>query len=287
MKKISMGKLQLVSLLDGFIKLDGGAMFGVVPKPIWKSLTPADERNRITLAMRPLLIIHPDANILIDTGIGNKYDEKSADIYGIDRHPGIEDELKKAGLTPDKIDIVINTHLHFDHAGGNTTKKGNKIFPTFPNAKYIIQSAEWDVAIHPNPRSKASYLPENFIPIKENGNLEIIKGEKEILPGIRCVLTNGHTEGHQIVIIGSENKGALYWGDLIPTIAHIRTPYIMGYDIFPLNVMRGKEKYIKFVEEKDYISFFEHDPLICCGYIRGEGKKIHIEPYKGEVRSRK
>ena len=277
MKKINIGKLQVISFLDGFIRLDGGAMFGVIPKPLWSRLTPSDERNRITIAMRPLLIIHPDANILIDTGIGNKYDEKFADIYGVNSKPGLVNELKDAGFTPNDIDIVINTHLHFDHAGGNTIKKGNEVSPTFPKATYIIQKTEWETALNPDPRSKASYLPENFIPIEDNGKLKIIDGEEEILPGIKCLKTGGHTEGHQIVLIESENKGALYWGDLLPTIAHLRTPYIMGYDIFPLDVMREKEKYIKLVQEKNYISFFEHDPILCCGYIRGEGKKIHIE----------
>jgi len=280
MKKIKIGKIKVISLLDGFIKLDGGAMFGVIPKPLWSRLTPSDERNRITLAMRPLLILHPDANILIDTGIGNKYDEKFADIYGVDRNPGLENDLRKAGFIPEDIDVVINTHLHFDHAGGNTIRKGNGIFPTFPMAKYIIQKIEWETAINPNPRSKASYIKENFTPIEENGQLKIINGEEEILPGIRCIKTGGHTEGHQIVAIKSEGKGALYWGDLMPTIAHLKIPYIMGYDIFPLDVMREKKKYIKFVQQKGYLSFFEHDPLLCCGYIEGEGKKIHIEPYK-------
>ncbi len=277
MKRIKIGKLEIISLLDGFIKLDGGAMFGVIPKPLWTRLTPSDERNRITIAMRPLLIIHPDANILIDTGIGNKYDEKFADIYGVDRKPGIENDIKKSGFTPEDIDIVINTHLHFDHAGGNTIKRGNEIFLTFPNATYIVQKLEWEIALNPDPRSKASYIKENFMPVKESGKLKIIDGEMEILSGVKCIKTGGHTEGHQIVVIDSDNNGALYWGDLMPTIAHLKTPYIMGYDIFPLDVMREKEKYIKLVQEKNYISFFEHDPLVCCGYIAGEGKKIHIQ----------
>ena len=280
MKKIKIGDLEVFSLLDGFIKLDGGAMFGVIPKPLWTRLTPSDDRNRITLAMRPLLIKHPEANILIDTGIGNKYDEKFADIYGVERNPGIEVDLKEAGFTPEDIDIVINTHLHFDHAGGNTTKKDDGIYLTFPNATYIIQKLEWEAAVNPDPRSRASYINENFIPIQEAEKLKIIDGEYEVVPGVKCIRTGGHTSGHQIIEIVSGKSGAIYWGDLLPTVGHLRIPYIMGYDLFPLDVMREKERFIKYVQERDYISFFEHDPLVCCGYIRGEGKKIHLESIK-------
>lgn len=276
---IKIGKFECIPLSDGKFWLDGGAMFSVVPKVLWQKTNPSDEINRILLGLHPLLIRHPEANILIDTGIGDKFDEKLKGIYGVDKSETIEKSLARYGLKTIDINMVINTHLHFDHAGGNTYYSiGGEALPRFPNATYIIQKKEWKAALNPNPRSKASYLKENFLPIESHNLLQIIDGDVEIFPNIRCIRTGGHTEGHQIVIVEGGNAGAIYWADLIPTTSHLRIPYIMGYDLFPLEVMSEKEKYIKLTVEKKWISFFEHDPKYTTGRIVFENKKPKFIP---------
>lgn len=271
---IKVGKFECFPLSDGKFWLDGGAMFGVVPKVFWERTNPSDEKNRILLGLHPLLIKHPEANILVDTGIGDKFSEKFGKIYAVDKSETLEGSLSEVGLKVDEIDKVIITHLHFDHAGGNTYySEDGKPVVKFKNATYIIQKKEWNVALNPNTRSKASYLKDNFLPVKENNQLKLIDGDEEIFPGITCVLTGGHTEGHQIVIIRDGEEGGIYWADLIPTTSHIRLPYIMGYDLFPLEVIAKKEHFIKMATENKYVSFFEHDPNKTSGYIlEKEGK---------------
>jgi glyoxylase-like metal-dependent hydrolase (beta-lactamase superfamily II) len=271
---IKIGKFECFPLSDGKFWLDGGAMFGVVPKIFWEKTNPSDEKNRILLGLHPLLIKHPESNILVDTGIGDKFSEKFGKIYGVDKSETLEETLSECGLETGDIDKVIITHLHFDHAGGNTyySEEGEPVVK-FKNASYIIQKKEWEAALKPNPRSKASYLKDNFLPIEENNQLKLIDGDEEIFPGITCVLTGGHTEGHQIVIIRDNGKGAIYWADLIPTTSHIKLPYIMGYDLFPLEVIDKKKHFIKMATENKYVSFFEHDPNKTVGYIlEKEGK---------------
>jgi len=276
---IKIGKFECFPLSDGKFWLDGGAMFGVVPKIFWQRTNPSDEKNRILLGLHPLLIKHPETNILIDTGIGDKFDEKLEMIYRVDRSETIEDNLAKYGLKTTDIDKVIITHLHFDHAGGNTyfSKEGEAL-PKFPNATYFIQKKEWETALKPNPRSKASYLKENFKPLETHNLLQLLDGDVEIFQNVRCIRTGGHTEGHQIVIIEDAGKTAVYWADLIPTTSHIKIPYIMGYDLFPLETMREKERLIKLAVDKEWISFFEHDPRYTTGYISLEKGKLRFFP---------
>jgi glyoxylase-like metal-dependent hydrolase (beta-lactamase superfamily II) len=276
---IKIGAFECVPLSDGSFYLDGGAMFGVVPKIFWNKTNPADEKNRIHLGLHPLLIKHPERRILIDTGIGEKFNAKFQSIYCIDKSETIEGCLKLNGMKPEEIDMVIITHLHFDHGGGNTKHdtQGN-VIPKFPNATYIIQEAEWQVALTPNERSKASYLKENYVPLEEYGLLRLIKGTQEIFPGIKCILTGGHTEGHQIVTIEDKGDGAIYWADLMPTTSHVRIPYIMGYDLFPLDVIKNKQEFIKMSIERGWTSFFEHDPQYTHGKISLEDGKPRFIP---------
>lgn len=278
-RSIPIGAFECIPLSDGTFYLDGGAMFGVVPKIFWNKLNPADERNRIHLGLHPLLICHPEKKILIDTGIGEKFDEKFRSIYGVDKSESIEGCLSKSGLKPADIDVVIISHLHFDHAGGNTMRdaKGN-VVPKFPNATYVLQKKEWEVGLKPNPRSKASYLKENYVPLEEFGLLKLIDGEYEVFPGITCHPTGGHTEGHQVVTIEDGERGAIYWADIMPTTSHVRIPYIMGYDLFPLDVIKYKEKFISLSVEKGWISFFEHDPEYTHGRISLEDGRPRFIP---------
>ena len=272
------GDFAIFLLSDGTFWLDGGAMFGVVPKAIWNRLNPADEANRIELGLSCLLIQAASRNVLVDTGIGDKYDEKFKERFNVQRSPGLIGALKGMGLTPEDIDLVINTHLHFDHAGGNTRLVEGKPVPTFPRARYVIQRGEWEEAINPNERTRASYLEENLAPIQEAGLLELIEGDRELLPGVRTIVTGGHTRDHQMVLLESQGKRALYLGDLIPTTSHIRTPYVMGYDLYPLDTMREKKKVLNEALDGHWLLIFEHDPKVGMGYLSQEGSKLKLNP---------
>jgi glyoxylase-like metal-dependent hydrolase (beta-lactamase superfamily II) len=274
---MNVGDFKLYSLFDGYFGLDGGAMFGVVPKPLWEKTNPPDERNRIKLALRPLLIITSKERILIDTGIGDKYDQKFADRYRIERLDNLHNSLKNNGLDERDISMVILTHLHFDHCGGSTRNEGGKVVPTFPNARYFVQEAEWNEALNPNRRSRASYLPENFLALKEAGQLELLNGSVEILPGIELIHTGGHTRGMQIVKISSGSQTALFWSDMIPTRGHIPVPYIMGYDLYPLDSMEQKEKLLRQAIAEGWISFLEHDPEVVAGRISSDNDKYRFD----------
>ena len=224
---VKLGDFVLEPVSDGFFRLDGGAMFGVVPKVLWEKTNPPDEKNRILLGLNCLLIRKGEENILVDTGIGGKADEKFNSIFAVDRNPSIQDSLSELGLIEEDITIVINTHLHFDHAGGNTLRnaKGN-IRPAFPNARYMVQRGEWEDAIHPNARTRASYHTEDFLPLMEAGQMELIDGNQEIVEGISVFKTSGHNRHIQLVKIESHGETGVFLSDIIPTASHIAPPYI-------------------------------------------------------------
>ena len=259
----SVGRVHVLEA--GLQRLDGGAMFGVVPRPLWERRIRADERNRIPLAMRCLLVEHPDALVLIDTGAGNKEDEKFREIYGLENDGSptrLEDAIRDAGHSPDDVTLVIDTHLHFDHAGGNTWRSPDgAIEPAFPRARYVVQRGEWEFAHMNNERIRASYLPLNFDPVADRGLFDFVEGETELLPGIRMVPTPGHTPHHQSVLIG-EGDGALFFlADLVPTTAHLPLPWIMGYDIEPLVTLETKRRVLTRARDEQWLLVFEHDPV--------------------------
>ena len=281
---MNLGDFRLHSLSDGFFGLDGGAMFGVVPKPIWERTNPADDRNRIRLASRPLLVVAGADRILIDTGIGDKWDEKTRDIYSIEKNNTVETSLAQVGIKPTDVTMVVLTHLHFDHAGAATRlDQSGKSVPRFPNARHYVQRREWEAALTPNRRSRASYVPVDFLPIQEAGLLNLIDGDHrlELEPGLalELLLTGGHTPGHQVVLIRSDGQAAIYWGDLIPTRSHLATPYIMGYDLHPLETMTQKEKLVGLAIAGRWVSFFEHDPDFASGVIEEENGKPFLRPF--------
>ncbi|HID94421.1 MAG TPA: MBL fold metallo-hydrolase [bacterium (Candidatus Stahlbacteria)] len=277
---MKLGNFEIFLISDGNFWLDGGAMFGVVPKVLWEKTNPADQLNRIELGLNCCLIRAKNRNILIDTGVGDKLDRKFANMYRIKKSRNISDSLKAIGLSEADIDIVINTHLHFDHCGGNTKVEDGSFAPRFKKAKYLIQRQEWEDATHPNERTKASYLQENFIPVKEGGQLELIDGNEEIIPGVKTIVTGGHTVGHQVVLIESEGETALYLGDLVPTTSHIKIPYVMGYDLYPLDTMRKKKELLRRAVVERWLLIFEHDPKVFAGYLKErEGKFILKEEY--------
>jgi len=277
-RRYALGDLELISLCDGLIRLDCGAMFGVVPKPLWEKQAPADGRNRITLAMRPL-IVRGARTMIIDAGLGAKDSARFHEIYGVDRTRSLEVTMADAGIAPEDVDIVLATHLHFDHAGGFTYRDaGGKIRPTFPRAQYIVRRGEWEDATHTHPRNRASYLADNFVPLAEAGVLQLVDEDATIMPGVKVRRTGGHTMHHQMVFIESKKKTAAYVADLIPTTAHLPDPWIMGYDLYPMDTLAAKQRFLKEALEQEMLVFFEHDPLVAAGYIREQEGKRRVEP---------
>ena len=275
----SVGRFKCWTLEAGGQKLDGGAMFGVVPKPLWEKRIPADERNRIPLALRCLLVEHPDGLVLVDTGVGNKDDAKFRDIYGIenDGQPGpkaLEDAIRETGHRPEAVRWVINTHLHFDHAGGNTVMNGGgEVRLAFPSATYVVQKGELDFAVTPNERIRASYLLPNFAPVAAAGRFRLISGEAEILPGITCLPTPGHVPFHQSVLIRSDGATACFLGDIVPTSAHLPAPWIMGYDLEPLVTLATKKELLPRAAREDWMLVFEHDPRVARARLARDPRK--------------
>lgn len=271
---MKLGQFDIFPVSDGRFRLDGGAMFGVVPRVLWEKCCPADDLNRIQLSLTCLLIRAQGKYILVDTGLGYKHDEKFKRMFAVDRVPSLLDSLKQLGVSPGDIHLVINTHLHFDHAGGNTVVENGKIAPAFPKAKYVVQHGEYEDAIHANERTRASYRPENFTPITQANRWEFLKGDGEVLPGISILVTAGHTTYHQGVKIESEGRIAFFLGDLIPTVSHLPLPYVMGYDLYPNQTLETKRWVLDRAFEEQWLLVFDHDPEVEMGYLRrnGDGK---------------
>jgi len=260
----------LYSILTGNLKLDGGAMFGVVPKVIWNKLYPCDENNLCNWSMRCLLIIEGDRKILIDTGIGDKQSEKFFANYYLNGSDSLDASLAKAGYSKDDITDVILTHLHFDHCGGAVmwNEERTDYLPAFKNATYHISRQQWEWATHPNNREKASFLKENILPIKEKAKLHLIESDEELFPGVSVRLFHGHTDGQMIPFIRYNGKTIVYMADVMPSVAHIPLPYVMSYDTRPLITLKEKEVFLKEAVRNNYLLFFEHDLYHeCCTVI--------------------
>ena len=267
-------------------RLDGGAMFGVVPRTLWQTRFEPDERHRIPMAMRCLLVEHDDGLVLIDTALGNKEDPKFLDIYGVENQglegaTQLEDALASAGFLPRDVTWVINTHLHFDHAGGNTTMDPDlendprrHVRPTFPNATYVVQRGELEFARHTNERTRASYLPHNFEPIAAAQRWRLLDGNEEVLPGIAVRVTPGHVPYHQAVVLSQRGETAVFVGDLFPTTAHLPLPWIMGYDLEPLRTLESKRSLLADALAGGWRLIFEHDPRTVMGLPVREGKAV-------------
>jgi glyoxylase-like metal-dependent hydrolase (beta-lactamase superfamily II) len=278
---MKVGRLTVHALETGIQRLDGGAMFGVVPKPLWERRIPSDERNRIRMAMRVLLIEHDDGLVLVDSGLGNKEPDKFLNIYGIDNagtngRTGLEDALAELGHKTDDIKMMLNTHLHFDHAGGDTwiapDDAQRRVQLTFPNAQYVAHGREYAWATHTNERIAASYLPHNFVPVAEAGRFRFLEGlSAEVVPGIRAIVTPGHTPWHCAVLIESDGEQLLFPADTIPTAHHLPLAWIMGYDVEPLKTLESKRQlYVEGVAA-GWRVVFEHDADTVGGrLVKGE-----------------
>jgi glyoxylase-like metal-dependent hydrolase (beta-lactamase superfamily II) len=258
---MQIGEYKLTAINSGYFKLDGGAMFGIIPRPLWEKTNPPDSLNRIKLTTRNLLLQRKGRNILIDTGMGNKWDDKSKSIYDIDQNEAsLQSELLKIGLLPEDITDVILTHLHFDHTGGSTIMDNGKLIPAFPSAKYYVQKQNLEWARNSTEKDQGSYIKENFIPLFELGVLDLIHGDTKFDKNIEFIVVNGHTFGQQLIKISDGINSLLYCGDMFPTTSHIPLPYIMGYDLQPLVTLSEKKKLLQKAAEENWKLFFEHDP---------------------------
>lgn len=280
---MKLGAFEIYPVTDGRFRLDGGAMFGVVPRVLWEKCCPADERNRVQLSLTCLLIRAHGKNILVDTGLGDKLDAKVRDMFAVDRTPPLPESLRRVGLAADDIHMVINTHLHFDHCGGNTAGKDGALAPAFKKATYFIQRGEYEDAVNVNERTRASYRSENFAPLTDFKQWEFLEGDTELLPGVSVMVTRGHTRCHQGVKIESDGQVAFYLGDLIPTVSHLPLPYIMGYDLYPLQTLDAKRRFLDKAFQERWLLIFEHDPKVSMGYVREDGEgKYYLDPARAD-----
>lgn len=271
--------MKLYTINTGKFKLDGGAMFGVVPKSIWNRLNPADENNMCSWAMRCLLIETDKKLILIDNGLGDKQSEKFFGYYFLHGNDSLVKSLANHGFSPDDITDNIITHLHFDHCGGGIKWNKDKTAyePTFKNAVYHVGKTQWESALQPNAREKASFLKENILPMQEFGQLNLVEKESELLPGIHVRFVYGHTSGQMIPLISYKDKTIAYMADLLPSTAHVPIPYVMAYDIKPLETIIEKEKWLNEAEKNNWILFFEHDPEVECCTLKMTDRGIRVD----------
>lgn len=284
---LKIGPYEVCPIPTGIFGLDGGAMFGTVPKVLWEKTNPPDQQNRIAMEARALLLKSPGNNILIDTGNGHdfvlKYGEKLgnkfAEMYNIDDSgPSLLKSLAHFGVKPEDINHVILTHFHFDHAGGATTEVAGKLAPTFPKAQYWAQKGNLETASQPNLRERASYYPANFQPLLDAKVLNLLDGPKEnFLPGISALLSDGHTKQQQMVKISDGKTTLLYCGDVVPTSTHVKIPWLMGYDLHPLTLMEEKQKYLSEAADHSWYLFFEHDPYCDSALIERNGNDFRVQ----------
>jgi glyoxylase-like metal-dependent hydrolase (beta-lactamase superfamily II) len=276
--RVELGGKTLQVLSDGRFALDGGALFGVVPRTLWERHDPPDEKNRVSLALNVALIEAAGKRILVDTGIGDKWSEKQRAIYRIDRTETLFSSLKRLSLGPEDIDFVINTHLHFDHSGGNTRIEGGKPVPAFPRARYIVQLGECEDATCPNERNRASYIEADYVPLAEHKQLETVQGDAEIVPGVRVEVIGGHTAYFQMVVVEGREKTLVIPADVLPTTSHVPLPSIMSYDLFPLGTLEAKRRLLRDAATADWSVLFYHDLRLPLGHVLEEGGRYRAEP---------
>ena len=277
-RRFPLGELELISLSDGFLRMDGGWMFGIVPKAQWSVVAPADDRNRVTLGMRPL-IVRGARTMIIDAGLGRKGDASFDDTYGVDHRYDLDRAMADARLAPEDIDIVLASHLHFDHAGGFTVRDASgRLRPRFPRAQYIVRRGEWEDATHVNSQNAARYQADNYQPLAEAGVLQLVDDDVTIMPGVRVKRTGGHSTHHQVVMIESGGKSAAFAADLIPTTVHVTESWIPALDLYPMDTLAAKWAFNEDAVAREVLVFFYHDPSVAAGYIREEGGHRRVIP---------
>jgi glyoxylase-like metal-dependent hydrolase (beta-lactamase superfamily II) len=279
MLRLTLGDFEITAVSDGIYYLDGGAFFGIVPKVLWSKKVKVDDQNRVPTGLNSIVVRTGEKTVLIETGVGNKLPEKMVRVYG--QPAELIDRLNAAGVAPDDIDIVINTHLHFDHCGWNTVRRNGSIVPTFPNAKYYVQGGEWKHA-HEGQRDAVSYLHENYDPLVESGQMQLLQGDQEIVPGISVQVFPGHTRDMQAVILESGDHTACYISDLIPTSAHIELNWGMAFDLYPLENIESRKRYYARAIPERWLTMFTHDPEVPWAHIerddRGKIVSRNLQP---------
>ncbi len=270
---MKLGDFELTALRDGFFRLDGGSMFGVVPRTNWEKQKPPDERNRINLGLNVLLVRTPDATLLLEAGIGEKVEGKGIDLYDLRQEEPLPAKLKALGVRPEDVDFVILSHLHLDHCGWSTRRQGEAWVPTFPKARYLLQSREWEAAQKPDLRSRPSYDPRNYDALEQSGLLALVDGDTQVVPGVKLRHTGGHTAGHQIACLESGGERLIFLGDLVPTFAHLRTNWHMGWDLWPLEVMARKEKLLREALRSGDLLFFTHEDTVAFARLASDEKR--------------
>jgi glyoxylase-like metal-dependent hydrolase (beta-lactamase superfamily II) len=277
MARMTLGDFELSIVSDGTYPLDGGAFFGVVPKVMWSRKVVPDEKNFIKAGLNSLLIRTGKQNVLVETGIGSKLPEKMIKVYG--QPAKLLDKLAAAGISPEEIDVVINTHLHFDHCGWNTMRHGDRVAATFPKAKYYVQEGEWQHAQEQHIRDAISYLSDNYNPLLASGQMQLLRGDREIVPGISVRVFPGHTMNMQGVVVTSGGKTACYISDLIPTSAHIDLTWVMAFDLSPIDTIDSKRRYYERALAEEWLTVFTHDDAVPWGYIEKDGAgKFTVRP---------
>jgi len=272
LQRLILGDLEITHVHDGTYYLDGGAFFGVVPKALWQRRLSADEMNRISGAMNSLLVRAGKYIVLVETGMGNKLPEKAKQIYCPQEK--LLENLAADGFHPEQIDIVINTHLHFDHCGWNTVRRNGQVEPTFPNARYYVQEGEWQHAVRQLERDRVSYISDNYDPLVRSGQMQLLQGDQEIVPGISVKIYPGHTRHMQAVMIRGGGQTMCYISDLIPTVAHLDLTWVMAYDLFPLDTIESRKKFYAEAIQGKWLVAFTHDPSTPWAYLEMEGSRI-------------
>ncbi len=275
----SLGDYQLTVVTDRTYTLDGGAFFGVVPKTLWNRETPCDERNLVRTGMNSLIVRTGDQTVLIETGCGNKLNDVQMQHFGVDPRRDYLDRLSAAGIAPESVDIVINTHLHYDHCGWNTVRRGDgSIVPSFPRARYYVQRTEWERAREQHERDRVSYLSENYDPLVEAGRMTLLEGDRELLPGIAVEVLPGHTRGMQAVLVRSKGETACYISDLMPTHWHLKPTWVMAFDLFPLETIANKQRLLERAVREHWLLVFTHDPEIPWAHVEVRAGKPALVP---------
>ncbi len=269
--RVRLGDVEVIGLLDGHFALDGGAMFGTIPRVLWQRRNPPDEQNRISMGLRSLLVRGPGLTALIETGLGGHHDTAFAERFRVEQGSGLIGALAAEGVAPDDVDFVINTHLHWDHAGGNTVTQNGVTAPTFPRAEYVVQRSNWIEAHHTHERNRASYRPLDFEPIKETGHLLLIDSETgvevSVAPGLSVERVDGHAIGLQVVYVDGGGQRLCFLTDVAPTAAHLDYPWIMGYDLYPVTTLETKKRLLPRAALENWIVAFVHDPAIAFGRV--------------------
>ncbi len=265
MQRLTLGDFELSVFSDGRYWLDGGAIFGVVPKALWEKRLPADAHNRLTLGLNTLVVRTGKQTVLIETGIGNKLPEKLQSIYGNEAR--LLDNLRAGGVRPEQVDVVINTHLHFDHCGWNTVREDGRVLATFPRAQYFVQRGEWEHAREQHERDAVSYMTDNYDPLVASGQMELLEGDRQIVPGVSVRVFPGHTRDMQAVVVSSRGQTACYISDLIPTTRHTDLTWVMAYDLFPLDTINSRKRFYQDALREKWLVVFTHDPDTPFAYV--------------------